>query len=193
MKPFSKYKLNQISKSLDYYFNQARPIDIFRGKQWYISANQLVNVIGKSYNYDKHTVASVISALSPRNKWERNIQDAITVLSAVNDNIHHSHIKVCTFNRNKLKAFNIAKGLEKITESSRKTFAFVKNISYLDTDRVTIDVWHLRACSKYTKMPEMLNKSQYDQVQQLTIQKAKQHNLKGYEYQAIVWCVIRGN
>jgi hypothetical protein len=190
-KPLSKYKLNKIELGLEHWFSKASEQDIIQGKKWYKSANKLTTSIANEYSYNNEIVASVISALSPRNKWQRNITDAKNVLNAVHNGIHHDHIKVCTFNSNKLKAFDIAKGIKFIDESSRKTFSFVKNIARLDPDYVTIDVWHLRACSTFTNVPNYPNKTQYDQISKLTKSLAKKHNLKGYEYQAIIWCSIR--
>jgi hypothetical protein len=36
-------------------------------------------------------------------------------------------------------------------------------------------------------------KKAYDQLQRLTLLKASKHGLKGFEYQSIIWNVIRNN
>lgn len=190
---FSKSELDKISKSLDLVFANATNEDHMSGQNWYKIANQTVDALSHYFKFDKIVVASVLSALSPRNKWKQNIKDTCTVLNAVNNNIEHDEVKVCTFNRNKIKAFNIAKEIACIDDSSMKTYSFVKNICELNSDFVTIDVWHLRACGKFIDMPKTPSKMEYKQIAELTKRKAKKYNLKGYEYQAIVWCSIRNS
>jgi hypothetical protein len=144
------------------------------------------------FNTTTEIVAGVISALSPRNKWEQNIKDARSVFQAINNNLEPSDIKVCTFNKNKNKAFLIAKGEVEITDKSRKTFSFVNNIAHLNNSFITVDVWHLRACFGIT-ISKSINKTVYEQIEKLTLRKAKKHKLNGFEYQAIVWNSVKRN
>ena len=132
----------------------------------------------------------MVSALSPRNKWERNLHDTRQVLDALRHNIHPEKIKVCTFNSNKYKAFAIGAGLREIKDDSRKTYSFLQNIVNLDPNYVTIDVWHLRACFGKT-METGLTKKRYDDIANITIREAKKRGLFGYQYQAIIWECIR--
>jgi len=53
-------------------------------------------------------------------------------------------------------------------------------------------VWHLRACFGKT-IKSTPNKIAYQQIKELTINKAKQHGLKGFEYQAIIWNSVKNN
>jgi hypothetical protein len=53
-------------------------------------------------------------------------------------------------------------------------------------------VWHLRACFGRT-IKSTPNRKAYDQIKLLTIAKAKEKGLKGYEYQAIVWNAVKNN
>ena len=46
------------------------------GKNWYKDAQTFCKDISKKYKVDPYIVASVVSALSPNNKWERNKIDA---------------------------------------------------------------------------------------------------------------------
>ena len=76
MKKLSKYKLKKISNNLDHFFNIASDKQILAGQNWYKNANLKANKIAKKYDLDIYKVAQVISALSPRNKWEQNLKDA---------------------------------------------------------------------------------------------------------------------
>ena len=189
MKKLSKYQLNKISKNLDKWFNLATKEEISDGLKWYKKANDICKDIAQKFNTSELIAASVISALSPRNKWEQNIKDAYKVFQAVQECKDANDIKVCTFHTNKFKAFEIAKGNKVISADSQKTFAFVNNIAHLDNNFVTTDVWHLRAC--FNKTMGSCGKLAYNQIQKLTIKKADKLGLKGFEYQAIIWSSIR--
>jgi hypothetical protein len=191
MKQLTKQELKKVAKNLDNYFNLATKEDIENGKKWYSDAYHICVELANKYKTDTFTVASIISTLSPRNKWLQNIKDAETVLKAVENGLNPEEIKVSTFHTNKFKAFEIAKKNVFLTESSQKTFAFVNNIALLNDKFVTIDVWHLRGCFNETK--GAIGKVAYKQIQKLTIDKAKKVGLKGYEYQAILWLSIQNN
>lgn len=189
MKKLNKYQLNKISKNLDKWFNLATKEEIKEGLEWYKKANDICKDIAENFNTSEIIVASVISALSPRNKWEQNIKDAVKVFEAIEEGKEANDIKVRTFHTNKFKAFEIAKGKKVISPDSQKTFAFVNNIAHLDNNFVTTDVWHLRAC--FNKTMGSCGKLAYNQIQKLTIKKADKLGLKGFEYQAIIWSSIR--
>lgn len=192
LKKLTSYYKNRVRENLRTYFDLATQEHINNGRQWYATAYQICESIEKEfdYRYDVDTIAGVISALSPRNKWERNIDDARAVLRAVIDDINPDDISVCTFNTNKAKGFEIAKGRVSITKSSRKTFSFVQNIAHLDDRYVTIDVWHLRAMFRKT-IDSGLTPAKYDELAKITIEEANKVGLQGYQYQAIIWECIR--
>ena len=51
-----------------------------QGEAWYLQANIWCEHRAVKYGISTYKVASVLSALSPRNKWERNKQDAEAVI-----------------------------------------------------------------------------------------------------------------
>lgn len=180
-----------ITKGMNTFFDLATPQHIARGMVWYKQANKEVKAIHEDYDgISLWNCGGIVSALSPRNKWERNLHDARQVANALKFNIHPEKIKVCTFNSNKYKAFAIGAGLQDITEESRKTYSFLQNIVNLDSNYVTVDVWHLRACFGRT-MESGLTRKRYDDIARITIREAKKRGLFGYQYQAIIWECIR--
>jgi len=195
MKKLTSYELTKISRNLDYYFNKATKEEINTGLNWYREANDICKDIATKYNTTTLIAASVISALSPRNKWEQNIKDTYKVFEAVKYGLHPVDIKCCTFHSNKFKAFNLIANNLQITEKSLKTFNFVHNIAFLSSQHITIDIHHLRACfSRMIKIDKAsIGKIAYKQIKNLTIKKATKLGLKGYEYQAIIWGSIRNN
>jgi len=193
MKELSKYKLTKISKNLDKFFDMASTMDIKEGREWYAKANKIITDISNCYDIDPYKVASVMSALSPRNRWEQNIKDTDKVCDAWKKGIRPEDIKVCTFHTNKFKAFAILESKVSITDKSLKTFNFVRNIAYLDPTALTIDIWHLRACfDKIIKIDSVnIGRKAYAQIKELTLKKAERLGLKGYQYQAIIWTAVR--
>lgn len=95
-------------------FMNATTLEVEYGKRWYELARNVCVRIELEYNrtdviLDWQRVAAVIAALSPNNKWERNIKDAENVISAfmhggVDDALN---VKVCTYSKNKAKAVDI--------------------------------------------------------------------------------------
>jgi len=195
MKQQTKTELRKISKNLDYFFNLATDDEITEGRQWYKLANHFCNNVAREYNTTPLRVASVVSALSPRNRWTQNLIDAKKVFKAIEDGKSPEDIKVCTFHKNKFKAFELAKGNIFITEDSPKTYNFVRNIAHLDPTAVTIDIWHIRASLRQFKNigSAQIGKLAYKQIKDLTIKKANKLGLTGYEYQAIIWISTQNN
>lgn len=193
MKKLKPYQLTKISKNLDYYFNKATKEEIKEGKEWYKNAHDICKDIAAKYSTTTLIAAQVISALSPRNKWRQSVKDTYKVFEAVKFGLHPEDIKVCTFHSNKFKAFNIISNNLQITDKSLKTFNFVHNIAFLSNQHLTVDIWHLRACFSRMIQIDKANTGRiaYQQIKSLTIKKADEVGLKGYQYQAIVWGSIR--
>jgi hypothetical protein len=192
MKELTTKQLAEVNSNLDNYFALATDRDIDNGIAWYKQAHYICKDLAKQYNTKLETVASIISALSPRNRWPQNIKDTKTVLDAIHSGFGPEDVKVCTFHKNKNKAFLLGKEQTSITDKSLKTFSFVNNIAKLDDAYITIDVWHLRACFG-TTIRSTPSRKAYDQIRRLTIAKAEQKGLQGYEYQAIVWNAVKNN
>ena len=187
-----------IKNNLRAWFKSASKRQVLEGKQWYPKANLFANELSEHSGFDSFKIAGVISSLSPNNRWERNLYDTKTVTWASTRKLKPSAVKVCTFNKNKQKAFDILDDSKTIEWKSRKTYSFGKNVGELDEDYITIDRWHLRACqSKPSRMvkagevKESVTPKQYDRIKDLTMEVAKEFNVKGYEFQAIVWVVIK--
>ena len=124
-----------------YYAAKQYPSLFEAGLNWYDTARSEASKIAKRNGFTLETTIGVISALSPRNPWERNLINTEMVLQAVNSGRLPEDIKVCTFHANKLKAFEIASGkapLDALT--SNKTRCFYLNIlNPKRPDIVTVD------------------------------------------------------
>jgi len=87
------------------------------GITWYPAAKAIAANLAERYGIPAAQAVGVIAALSPRNRWERNVQDADSLISAyVAGGAEQARLtKVCTFSANKAKAIKILEsGLETI-------------------------------------------------------------------------------
>lgn len=90
-------------------FFSASEADIAEGHDWYSRARFISWQIGQKYNIERHVVAGVIAALSPNNRWSRNVSDADALIKAFVLG-EAKEVKVSTFGKNKDKAIRILSG-----------------------------------------------------------------------------------
>jgi hypothetical protein len=91
-------------------FMQATSQEIEHGRTWYGQAYDVsLTVLVFEYQLNTETVAAVIAALSPNNKWERNCKDAENVIAAfmLGADTDALKVKVCTYGKNLAKAVAI--------------------------------------------------------------------------------------
>ena len=79
------------------------------GQDWYPQARRIAATLSGRYGVSVAQSIGVMAALSPRNRWERNVQDADALISAyVAGGAEQAMLtKVCTFTSNKTKAVRI--------------------------------------------------------------------------------------
>lgn len=97
-------------------YHLANAADRADGGNWYNAAYRVCDDIASQYGVHVNTVAGVVAALSPRNRWGRNIADAenmVKLYTAGGEDAANS-CKVCTFASGKRKALQIL--AENITE-----------------------------------------------------------------------------
>jgi len=101
---------SRLSAILGTYY-QATPHDIIQGLNWYPSAHRKALELTGPFACGVITSAGVIAALSPNNKWERNLTDAQHLLDTfMTDGAYAaSQLRVSTFDNNKAKALAILK------------------------------------------------------------------------------------
>jgi len=189
------YSNTKVKNNLKRWFEISTETDKLNGKNWYKDAQEFCQYLSKKYGIDTYTSATVVSCLSPNNKWDRNKVDAEAVIVAHKNGIDPGSIKVCTYTNNKLKAFRCLDG-EMISETAPKTHAFAMNVGKLSSDHVTIDKWHLRACmirptDGVQPCVETLTAKQYRRIERVTSELSQEYGLKGYEFQAIIWVAIK--
>ena len=174
------------------YYNMTTEDERKAGAEWYVHYHRWITLWAEHFGIDPLTFAQVVAALSPNNKWERNLQDALNLTEAVViDNKRFTDLpKVCTYTSNKAKAVDILRGTP--VTWGPKTEAFTRNLGLLDTNYVTIDIWHWRLVTDgMRKPPRVLTEARYREITELTKDEASKVGLVGFEYQAILWGAIR--
>lgn len=93
-------------------FFNATDLETSNGAGWYSTANDAALIMAERYSVSLEIAAGVIAALSPNNRWERNLTDANSMIRAYSIGGHSAaeSIKVGTYNANKIKALAILSG-----------------------------------------------------------------------------------
>jgi len=185
-------------QSITAVYNLATISDKNQGLNWYARALTFADNLGEVYDINYATIVGVIAALSPRNRWERNMKDAESMVKiAANGGTYDDlmQIKVCTFKTGKSKAAAIL--ANNVTDRD-ELLAILKgpklceffNCIMGDVDDVCIDghaysIWvgdriTLANVPSIGKKLRQSIKADYQQA-------AKNLGLKSHELQAITW------
>ena len=168
------------------------------GLLWYPNAQKAAHDIAIKYDIAVYLVVAVISALSPNNKWSRNLTNADALIGAFIRGDGIDSVKVSTYNKMKAKAWDILAarpdydGAKKMLKGQKITSFFMdimgefnvtidghaRNIAYgervgLTDDRTNIGVREYRALQ-----------AAYEEA-------ARRVGLMPYQLQAITWRVWR--
>lgn len=173
-------------------YEQSTPQERQHGRSWYPSARRQCQSI---QGVPLRISAGVVAALSPNNKWTKNVSDAERTIQAFLSGYTLDDFKVCTYNKMKEKAWSILqeqpKTHDEVAEilNGRKITSFFHNIVGRNT--CTID-GHAYSIAHGTRMMLQngginLGKKKYEELQQAYISAGQQHKLKAYQMQAITW------
>ena len=163
---------------------QATPAQIEMATQWYADAElvahdvvRILNARGVSATLE--VGASVVSSFSPRQRWNRNVVQALEFAHTGKANGLSNNLRMA---QNSLTlGFDALKGL--------KTNAFARAIAG-DENAVTIDVWMCYAGGLDTNSP---NKTQYREMSQAVVDVANVLHLTPRTTQALIWIIFRGS
>lgn len=144
---------NDYVKNILTVYNLATDVEKADGISWYADANKIAKRFAKKYKQPVKTVCYVMAALSPNNKWQRNITDTDRVLRDYTCGYLGSMVTLyeagekdalkgiaCTYTANLIKAFRILEtGDVTFIGKGLKTNNFALNIYTPKNDNVTID------------------------------------------------------
>jgi hypothetical protein len=150
-----------------------------QASKWYLDAETVAREVARNLNTTLEVGASVVSAFSPRERWARNVSNAIQYslyqpVTALGNNIRMADKALAS-------GFDALKGL--------KTNNFAKAIAG-NENAVVIDVWMLRALGIEKKTP---NRTQYKEMADAVTAVAVEYGMTPRSMQALIWIVVRGS
>ena len=111
----------------------AKPDEVKHGMTWYHQALCECRTIANKRDMPEHIVVGVVAALSPNNKWERNVTNADELIAAFINGDHIESVKVSTYHTMKAKAWRILEDMPdyaatKVILNGQKITCFFENI-----------------------------------------------------------------
>jgi len=181
-------------------FDLASVAEQVEGLNWYKNADQVAISLADRYEISEPQAIGVLAALSPRNRWERNIQDGEQLIDTyiAGGPQEAALVKVCTFGANKKKAISILE-LPHASEtdilailSGPKVQEFYRCIYGLDD--VCIDghaycIWN--GCRTSLADVPKIGVKLRGQIKEDYRAVAERNNLSGFQVQAITWLTYR--
>jgi hypothetical protein len=176
-------------------YRRATPEDTANGLEWYDRAKRHAKAISTKYFIHTHTVIGVMAALSPNNRWERNVKDTERMCQAWVKGEDLSDFKVSCYNTMKQKAWSILE--DDLTDdddiltrlNGQKIRSFYSNIRGLT--EVTIDghAYNIALGIRQGLTSDKTNmgKKLYREMQEAYVKAAKRVGVKPHELQAITW------
>lgn len=161
----------------------ASPAQRAAGRDWYPAASAIVDSLAAWADIDRPSMAAIVAALSPRNPWAWNVQDAAAVAYAATHGLPCP--TVTTFGANRSRAWAIATGASDWSGSALKVRSFVANILG-DPDAVTVDVWAIRVATA-GRRSAVRGAADYQRVAEAYRDAAEFVGETPRDVQAIVW------
>jgi hypothetical protein len=169
-------------------------LEHFDGVGWYATARGDAVAIADRHELPLHVVVGVIAALSPTNRWERNIKDADAMCEAFVSGGYVEDVVVCTYGKMRDKAWTI---LVDMPEDAQVVANILKGPKITDFfwcilghDVCVIDghAWCIANADRRT-MQEVPNigKKKREELQDAYRVAAHARGLKSYQMQAITW------
>lgn len=184
-------------------YKMATPEEKRDGIVWYVDAYRDCNRIAIDLDVPVHIVTGVVAALSPNNKWERNVTNARDLITAYMNGDDIDSVKVSTYHSMKRKAWSILDAMPDHDEviailNGQKIVSFYRNI--MGDDTCTID-GHARNIAYGERVGLTDDKTnigikEYRSLQDEYVMAAKRTRvngraLKAFELQAITWVTWR--
>jgi hypothetical protein len=184
-------------------YKLATPEEKRDGVVWYAEAFAQCNRIAIDLEVPVHIVTGVVAALSPNNKWDRNVKNADDLIRAFLDGDDIDDVKVCTYSAMKRKAWLI---LEEMPDhdgviailNGQKIVSFYRNIMGDDTCTVDGHAKNIYYGERHSLTDDRTNvgKKEYKIISDAYVAAGKRARingraLKAFEIQAITWVVWR--
>jgi len=176
--------LETLTRRIVRVFDRATPADVESGSTWYSEAQDLATDLGRTSGHGRLVAAAVISHLSPRTTWTRNVTGAITLLT-----YGERADGIIGANFDRARAV-LDDGYDDPADSfgGPKTRRFYLNIIG-DTEAVTVDVWAARVAGVDESL--LSRAGVYDAVEEAYRRAARARAVEPSTMQATTWIVAR--
>ncbi len=179
-------------------YRSADDLQVAEGLLWYSDAQKAAHNIAAKYGIAVYIVVAVISALSPNNKWSRNLTNADALIGAFLRGDGIDAVKVSTYHAMKKKAWDILAarpdydGAKRMLKGQKITSFFCDIMGEFN---VTID-GHARNIAYNEKVGLTDDRTnigvrEYRGLQAAYEEAAQRLGLMPYQIQAITWRVWR--
>ena len=184
-------------------YKLATPEEKRDGVVWYVNAYADCKRIALDTKVPVHIVVGVVAALSPNNKWDRNITNARDLIEGYLNGEHVESIKVSTYHAMKHKAWSILDAMPdedgvSLILNGQKITSFYRNIMGHDTCTVDGHARNIYYGERHGLTDDKSNvgKREYFEISQAYVKAGKRvrvngRSLKAFEIQAITWVVWR--
>ena len=179
-------------------YRAADSVQVTEGLLWYSDAQKQAHNIAAKYGIAVYIVVAVIAALSPNNKWTRNVVNADALIAAFLRGDGIDAVKVSTYHAMKKKAWDILAarpdydGAKRMLKGQKITSFFMDIMGEFN---VTID-GHARNIAYDEKVGLTDDRTnigvrEYRALQAAYEEAARRLKLMPYQLQAITWRVWR--
>lgn len=188
-------------KNIKAMFAASTQTQIDAGMAWYQNARDQAQAIAVKHEIAVYIVVAVIAALSPNNKWERNVQNADDLIGGFIAGDAMETIKVSTYHKMKQKAWSILQeqtlnpdyDMAKTMLNGQKITSFFMDI--MGEFNVTID-GHARNIAYNERVGLTDDRTnigvrEYRALQAAYYDAARDLDLMPYQLQAITWTTWR--
>tara|TARA_R110000851_G_scaffold102666_2_gene219359 strand:+ start:1133 stop:1732 length:600 start_codon:yes stop_codon:yes gene_type:complete len=184
-------------------YKLATPEEKRDGVVWYANAYADCHRIALDLNVPVHIVTGVVAALSPNNKWERNVVNAHALIEGHLNGDGIDDIRVSTYNAMKRKAWHLLEEMpdhEGVIDilNGQKIVSFYRNIMGDDTCTVDGHAKNIYYGERHSLTDDKTNvtKKEYKFISDAYVKAGKRvrvngRSLKAFEIQAITWVVWR--
>tara|TARA_R100001230_G_scaffold6735_1_gene2542 strand:+ start:72 stop:668 length:597 start_codon:yes stop_codon:yes gene_type:complete len=184
-------------------YKLATPEEKRDGIVWYANAYSDCNRVALDLSVPVHIVTGVVAALSPNNKWDRNVVNARELIQAFVNGDGMDSVKVSTYHTMKRKAWTILEDMpdhEGVIAllNGQKIVSFYRNIMGDDTCTVDGHAKNIYYGKRHGLTDDKTNvgKKEYKIISDAYVKAGKRvrvngRSLKAFEIQAITWVVWR--
>lgn len=169
-------------------YNQCSLSECKEGMGWYENANLFCKYLSNTYSINFEIACSVVAHLSPRNRWERNKEDAENLIKSVDK---HS-VSVATFGRNKEAAIEVLEKRRPRMPKGNKTGSFYLNIVMPSCSKeVTVDSHAYCIAKGVREVGPNITSTDYIAISKAYRGVASSLGIRPHQVQACTWLAFK--